>query len=194
MYRKYLKITVFLAILLAGAIAVGIDGISYASTHSPITAFYNCEQYDQMKATCYPSKTYVNGSRTTGTSQKIYTLSTSEADYSDGQYSKSLSLNAHLGEYITVNKSDNFSFDNFSISFWVKRSPWFDLYAPILSFLNSNSTAGWIFDLQENGSAVRFGVANGSGLLTAARTVQIDSDRYDNLVGTFQWLKNIVVC
>jgi hypothetical protein len=39
--------------------------------------------------------------------------------------------------------------------------------------------------LQENGSSVRFGVANGSGLLTAPRTVQIDSDRYDNLVGTF---------
>ena len=188
-YIKYLKITVFLAILLTGGIAVGIYGFSYASTNSPITAFYNCEQYDQLKVTCYPSKTYVNGSRTTGTSQKIYTLSTKEADYSDGQYGKSLGLSAHLGEYITVNKSENYSFNNYSISFWVKRSPWFDLYAPILSFLNSNSTAGWIFDLQENGSSVRFGVANGSGLLTAPRTVQIDSDRYDNLVGTFNGSK-----
>ena len=49
MYIKNLKITVFLAILLAGGFAVGIYGFSYASTNSPITAFYNCEQYDQMK-------------------------------------------------------------------------------------------------------------------------------------------------
>jgi hypothetical protein len=43
--------------------------------------------------------------------------------------------------------------------------------------------------LQENGSSVRFGVANGSGLLTAPRAVQIDSDHYVNLVGTFNGSK-----
>ncbi len=79
-----MKITVFLVIFVASGMAMGISSLSYASTNPPIAAFYNCEHYEETKVTCYPSRIHVNGSETTGISQKIYTLSSNEAEYSDG--------------------------------------------------------------------------------------------------------------
>jgi hypothetical protein len=127
----------------------------------------------------------VTGRFTTGTSQKIYILSSKEGDYREGEYNNALRLSSYLGEYVTIDKSRNFTFNAFTISFWLKRAAWFHNSASILSFLDTHSTAGWTFNLLDNGSQARFGVANGSGFLTYPKSVLVNSSRYDNLIGTF---------
>ena len=166
-------------------IALVASNVTFALTGFTKNVFFNCEQYDERSASCYPSKVPVDGKFTTGTSQKIYTLSSKEGEYSEGQYDRALRLSSYLGEYVTVDKSNDFTFTKFTISFWVKRAEWFHTYAPILSFLNLNSTGGWTFDLQDNGTRARFGLSNGSGLLTTTNGVLLNSSRYDNLVGVF---------
>ena len=84
-----------------------------------------------------------------------------------------------------MDKSNKFNFDNFTISFWVQRADWFDTYAPVLSFTNVDSTSGWVFDLQENGSAIRFGVTDDGGNINFPEIAQLDSNSYVNIVGTF---------
>lgn len=147
--------------------------------------FFNCEQYDESSATCYPSKIPVDGRFTTGTAKKIYTISSKEGEYSEGKYDKALHLNSRVAEYYTIDKSNNFTFNTFTVSFWVKGAGDFQTYAPILSFLNRDSTAGWTFDLQDNGTRARFGVANGSGVLITTKGVPLNSSHYDNLIGVF---------
>lgn len=81
--------------------------------------FFICEPYDDLKITCYPSKIHVDGRLTTGSSTKIYEVSSRSADYSNSRNRTALSLPAFLGEYIIVNGSDKFNFANFTISFWI---------------------------------------------------------------------------
>jgi glucose/arabinose dehydrogenase len=151
--------------------------------------YFICDPYNDEKFTCYPSKTNVVGSLINGSSRKIYSVSSLEADFSRDRNITGLNMHALLGEYVTINKSDKFNFHNFSISFWIKRVDWFDSYAPVLSFINSDSTAGWIFDLREDGSSIRFGVTNNEGKISFSANVHLDLNSYVNIVGTFDGSK-----
>ena len=73
----------------------------------------------------------------------------------------------------------------FSISFWVKDVPWFHNDAPIISFVNSQSNAGWVFDMQDDGKNVRFGLGTMNDGLVSAGIVPVGSTKFVHIVGTF---------
>ena len=184
--RDYIGVIPFLIIVIVctfnGYPAQALTDYSRINTNN---FFFICEPYDDLKITCYPSKFQVDGRLTTGSSKKIYAVSTTDADYSNDQNRTALSVPALLGEYVTVDKSNDFNFDNFTISFWIQKADWFDTDAPVLSFTNADSTAGWVFDLQENGAAIRFGVTDDEGNINFPEIAELDSNSYVNIVGTF---------
>ena len=183
--RDYIGVILFLInVIVCTFNGYPAQALTDSSANNMNNFFFICEPYDYLKITCYPSNIHVDGRLTTGSSGKVYTVSSTDADYSNDQNHTALSLSALLGEYIAVDKSNKFNFDNFSVSFWIQRADWFDTNAPVLSFINANSTAGWVFDLQENGSAIRFGITDG-GNINSPKIVQLDSNSYVNIVGTF---------
>jgi hypothetical protein len=147
--------------------------------------YFDCEIVEDESTHCYPSVTPVHASQTRGTSKKITEIFTNSADYERGKFQEALKFPGYLGEYVTMRGADNFTFSNFSVSFWVNQEPSFDTYAPIISFINSESNAGWIFDLQNDSSAVRFGVTNEGGDIISPNYVPLDGNRFVNIVGTF---------
>jgi glucose/arabinose dehydrogenase len=165
-----------------------ISLVIYASSSSVLGKndfFFICEEYNETRLTCYPSEIHVDGQSTTGTSTKIYTITSEEADYSTGHQGKALILNAYLGEYLDINQSELWSFQNFSVSFWIKKVAWFNSNAPILSFTDSEGTAGWSINMVDDGSAVQFGITSEQGKITAPENIPIEQDVYVNVIGIF---------
>src|SRR4029079_16231894 len=60
--------------------------------------FFNCELAGESGGHCYPSPNAVTTYETQGSSKKIYEISTSLADYTDGKYGKALHFKGYLGE------------------------------------------------------------------------------------------------
>lgn len=79
--------------------------------------------------------------------------------------------------------------NTFSISFWVNQPQWFQSYAPILAYTNSGSKAGWIFDVQDNGSAIHFGISTNNGTIISPNAIPVQNDTYVNIIGTFDGSK-----
>ena len=92
---------------------------------------------------------------------------------------------SYLGEYVTINRSDTFAFKNFSVSFWVKNEPWHTTYAPIIAYINGNSTAGWLFDFNHEAKSIRFGITNNSGIVNSPVSIPGNTDKFENIIGTF---------
>ena len=147
--------------------------------------YFNCDLHPGEQNHCYPSKTGVTAYETEGKFVKVYDTYSNSSDYEEGKYGKSLSFQAYLGEYVTLPITTNLSLDNFSISFWINEKPWFSSYAPVVSYINANSSAGWIIDLQNNATALRFGVTNKQGQIISPDYVPIEHDNFVNIVGTF---------
>ena len=147
--------------------------------------FFNCELAGESGGHCYPSPNAVSTYETQGSSKKIYETSTNLADYTDGKYGKALHFKGYLGEYVTLNRSDNFAFRNFSVSFWVKNEPWLNTYAPIIAYINTNSTAGWLFDFNPETKSIRFGITNNSGIVNSPASIPVNTDKFENIIGTF---------
>jgi glucose/arabinose dehydrogenase len=169
-------------------VAIVISLVIYANNSSVFGKndyFFICEEYNELRLTCYPSETHVDGRSTTGTSTEIYTITSEQADYSNGKQGKALILNAYLGEYVDINKSERWDFQNFSVSFWIKRVPWFNSNAPILSFTDSELTAGWSVNMVDDGTAVQFDITSEQGKITAPESIPIEDGEYVNVIGTF---------
>lgn len=161
---------------------IGNPDIGNENSHN---VYFNCEQSEQKELVCPPSQTQIAAYSTSGVAQEIYSTFTDKADFVEGQHKSSLNFNAYLGEYLSFTKDDNFRSNIFSISFWVKEEPWFDTYAPILSFINLESNAGWIFDVQDKAQNVRFGLGTFNGTITAPSSVPINSSNFTHITGTF---------
>ncbi len=150
-----------------------------------IDAYFNCERSEQAEFLCVPSAFPVTAYQASGISEEIYSTSTDKADFVDAQNGTALHFNAFLGEYLGFTKDPDVRSNSFSVSFWLKEEPWFNSYAPIISFTNPESNAGWVFDLQDNGQSVRFGVGTMNGTLSAPPKVPVNSTKYTHIVGTF---------
>jgi glucose/arabinose dehydrogenase len=147
--------------------------------------YFNCELLAGEQKECYPSSAAVSAYSTEGKFKRVYETYSNSSTFAEGKYGKALSFQALLGEYVNVPISRNDLDSNFSISFWMNEEPWFTSRAPILSYINANSSAGWLFDTQDNGTAVRFGITNAEGEIVAPDYVTIEPDNFVNIIGTF---------
>jgi len=147
--------------------------------------YFNCEHVEGEQKECYPSNAAVSAYSTEGKFKKVYETYSNSSTFKEGKYGKALSFQALLGEYVNVPISGNDLDANFTISFWINEEPWFTSRAPIISYINANSSAGWLFDLQDNGTAIRFGITDAKGEIVAPDYVQIEPDNFVNIIGTF---------
>lgn len=147
--------------------------------------YFNCSLANDEDGDCYPSNTAVNTFGTSGNSGRIYDVSTTDAIYQNGTNGKAIHFTGYLGEYVVMNTTDAFAYRSFSISLWVKGEPWFDSYAPIISYIDAGSTAGWILDTQDNGKAIRFGITTSAGDVISPKAISLDPGNFTHIVGTF---------
>lgn len=146
-------------------------------------AYFGCEKSGDTEFQCTPSINEINAYSTSATAGLIYSSQTGNANYVKGPYGDALHFTSYLGEYVGMQKIP--SMQLFSISFWVKDVPWFHDDAPIISFVNSQSNAGWVFDMQDDGKNVRFGLATMSDGLVSAGVVPVGSTKFVHIIGTF---------
>ena len=190
--RGYTSTIIFMSLLLFCGIFSGsyeisekTDTLAISDIQNNHRAYFNCEQSEQEELHCPPSQTPISAYSTSGISEEIYSTFTDKADFVEGQHDTGLNFNAYLGEYLSFAKDDSFRSNRFTISFWIKEEPWFNSYAPILSFINLESNAGWIFDLQDKAQKVRFGLGTMDGAIMAPPSVPIDSTNFTHITGTF---------
>ena len=158
-------------------------GTAANQTHQSF--YFNCSLAEEDDGYCYPSNIPVKTFGTSGNSAKIYDVSTTDAVYQNRTNGKALQFTGYLGEYVVINKRDDFAFRSFSISFWVKGETWFDSYAPIIAYINGRSSAGWVLDTQDAGKAIRFGITTSDGEVISPKALPLDIGNFTHFVGTF---------
>jgi len=150
-----------------------------------LSFYFNCDLVPGGESgSCYPSVTPVTTFDTEGRSKKISEIFSNFSDYENENGKKAMIFHAYLGEYVTFSQRD-FSFKDFSFSFWFKPEPWFDTYAPIISDINAESNAGWLVNIEEGGKLVKFGVSNEEGKIISPEPLPLDPNKFVNIAGTF---------
>lgn len=175
-----------------GTILISLITLFEPSTNSAIgqtsqnvSFYFNCDLLPGGESqSCYPSITPVTTYDTEGRSKKISEISSNFSDYENENGKKALIFHAYLGEYLTFSHR-NFSFKDFSFSFWFKPEPWFDTRAPIISNINAESNAGWLVNIEEGGKLVKFGVSNEEGKIISPEPLTLDPNKFVNIAGTF---------
>ena len=95
--RDYIGVILFLInVIVCTFNGYPAQALTDSSANNMNNFFFICEPYDDLKITCYPSKIHVDGRLTTGSSRKVYTVSSTDADYSNDQNHTALSLSALL--------------------------------------------------------------------------------------------------
>ena len=191
--RIYILILVFSLVLLEPAVAVStlivplsdpkLKGIA-ATTTTTRPTYFNCEFSDEGDMPCTPSLNSVTGYKTEGIAVPIFTSFTKESNFDKGKFGSALHFTSGLGEYVGLQNKSFLRLDKFSVSFWVKEPSWFTGDSPIISNINLDRTAGWIFDVVDEAKKIRFGLGTTSGLVSPS-PVGLGNFDFVNIVGTF---------
>lgn len=148
--------------------------------------FYGCVDYTSSFH-CDPIHNNLTGYRYPATSVKVYELK-KEPQFVPGKYGEALDMTATYREAIHFPKISNITFNDFSVSFWVKGTPDAEPLGQIISYTNNLNTAGWFFDMAKGnntGSSVRFVLTENGGKLLASPDVPIGNNTFHHIVGTF---------
>jgi glucose/arabinose dehydrogenase len=154
--------------------------------------FYGCQKYPRLMH-CDPVLNIFDSHRIKGTLSKVYQSSNQELMFASGRYGKALEMHDGYREYLEIPVMDNVSSGNFSVSFWIKRISDTSPYGHVISNINKNQTAGWFFDVvtpsyvrnYSSDQQLRFIVSNNIGNITGADHSVPLSNKFTNVVGTF---------
>lgn len=188
--RTFCFILIFLTTITLASILFHLESSNYliygqAGQTRNLSFYFNCDLVPGGESgSCYPSVTPVTTFDTEGRSKKISEIFSNFSDYENENGKKAILFHAYLGEYVTFSQRD-FSFKDFSFSFWFKPEPWFDTYAPIISNINAESNAGWLVNIEEGGKLVKFGVSNEEGKIISPEPLTLDPNKFVNIAGTF---------
>jgi glucose/arabinose dehydrogenase len=124
---------------------------------------------------------------------KVYPSIRDDIRYAEGKYDKALQLYDKNREFVEINGSSDFNSPKFSISFWIKQAPETGPYGHIVSYVNSNQTAGWFFDSTSTNASdpasnqtINFVIVNNtSGLYRMPVGITISPNFFSHVVGTF---------
>jgi glucose/arabinose dehydrogenase len=135
----------------------------------------------------------------TGNSTLVHPLTTSDTLFVEGKLGRGLEMRAEYRESIEIMSSPELNPKQFSISFWIKSTKT-EPYGHIVSHSNRQQSSGWQFDVfssnsgsgSQSGSQVsnlRFGVFNTNGTLFSPANIQVPTDRFALITGTFDGSK-----
>ena len=195
MQFKANKLTIFniiayVSVILAACSVMAIVANAYGqgpTDNSRKTEFYGCVEY--VKEThCDPLHNNQSGYAYQGSSIPIYELQNSNPIFVDGKYDKAFEVKAPFREAVHVPSISNITFNDFSVSFWVKGSTEPQPIGQVISYANSDNSAGWFLDMSSiNGSqnSIRFVLTDKSGKLFSSPDAQFKPDEFHNVIGTF---------
>lgn len=169
-----------------------LTGSIYALASDPpdnskrLIEFYGCTDYSSTFH-CDPLHNKIVATAYSGSSIPIHELTDPKPHFVAGKYERAIDMIAHYREAIHIPSISNISFNNFSVSFWVKSSTP-EPVGHILSYTNSHNTAGWFFDMTANNASyqkVRFVLTDRKGSLTASPDAILQPDTFHQIAGTF---------
>ena len=135
----------------------------------------------------------------TGNSTLIHPLTTSDTLFVEGKLGRGLEMRGEYRESIEIMNSPELNPTQFSISFWIKSTK-IEPYGHIVSHSNRQQSSGWQFDVFSSNSdsggqtgsqvsTLRFGVFNTNGTLFSPANIQVPTDRFTLITGTFDGSK-----
>ena len=164
--------------------------LAYAQTSS--AELFGCQQYGRaMHCDLLLNEMQVNEVR--GNSSLINPLTTTNMLFVNGKFGQALEMRGEYRESIEIMNSPELNPKQFSISFWMQ-STTIEPYGHIVSHSNRAQTSGWQFDVSRSGgdgqpgsevATLRFGVFNTNGTLFSPAQIQIPTEKFTLITGTF---------
>jgi glucose/arabinose dehydrogenase len=181
----------FSSLLLAITILVILQSTFLAYTQISSAELFGCQQYGRtMHCDLLLNELQVN--EVIGNSSLINPLTTANMLFVNGKFGQALEMRGEYRESIEIMNSPELNPKQFSISFWI-RSTTIEPYGHIVSHSNRAQTSGWQFDvfrsaggqLGPEAATLRFGVFNTNGTIFSPAQIQIPTDKFTLITGTF---------
>jgi glucose/arabinose dehydrogenase len=164
--------------------------LALAQTSSSAQLF-GCQEYGRsMHCDVLLNEIQVN--EVMGNSSLINPLTTTDTLFVTGKFGQAVEMRGEYRESIEIMNSAELNPKQFSISFWMQ-STTIEPYGHIVSHSNRAQTSGWQFDVfrsvsDQSGSEVatlRFGVFNTNGTLFSPAQIQLPTEKFTLITGTF---------
>jgi glucose/arabinose dehydrogenase len=181
----------------AFSLAVTLMAILQSSSflaHAQISSskLFGCQEYGRaMHCDLLLNEMQVN--QVTGNSSLINPLTTTNVPFVNGKFGQALEMRAEYRESVEIMNSPELNPKQFSISFWMQPTT-IEPYGHIVSHSNRAQTSGWQFDVSRSGGGgqsgsevtnLRYGVFNSNGTLFSPAQIQIPTEKFTLITGTF---------
>jgi glucose/arabinose dehydrogenase len=154
---------------------------------------FGCQHYGGVMH-CDLLLNEMEGNEVRGNSSLINPLTTTDLLFVNGKFGQAAEMRGEYRESIEIMNSPELNPKQFSISFWMK-STTIEPYGHIVSHSNRAQTSGWQFDVFRSGgggqsnsqlaATLRFGVFNTNGTFFSPVDIQIPTDKFTLITGTF---------
>ena len=153
---------------------------------------FGCQQYGGVMH-CDLLLNEMEGNEVLGNSSLINPLTTTDLLFVNGKFGQALEMRGEYRESVEIMNSPELNPNQFSISFWMK-STTIEPYGHIISHSNRAQTSGWQFDVFRSASGgqsgsqaatLRFGVFNTNGTFFSPVDIQVPTDKFTLITGTF---------
>src|SRR5918995_6510875 len=154
---------------------------------------FGCQQYGDVMH-CDLLLNEMEGNEVRGNSPLINPLTTTDLLFVSGKFGQAAEMRGEYRESIEIMNSPELNPNQFSISFWMK-STTIEPYGHIISHSNRAQTSGWQFDVFRSGGSgqsesqvaatLRFGVFNTNGTFFSPVDIQVPTDKFTLITGTF---------
>ena len=160
---------------------------------------FGCQEYGSSMH-CDLLLNEMEASEVRGNSSLINPLTTTDILFVNGKVGQALEMRGEYRESIEIMNSPELNPNQFSISFWMQSTK-IEPYGHVVSHSNRAQTSGWQFDVYsssgsnsggQSGSEVatlRFGVFNSNGTLFSPAEIEIPTEKFTLITGTFDGSK-----
>jgi glucose/arabinose dehydrogenase len=185
----------FSAFSLAGTIMLILQTTFLAYAQISSAELFGCQQYGRaMHCDLLLNEIQVNEVR--GNSSLINPLTTTDMLFVNGKFGQALEMRGEYRESVEIMNSPELNPKQFSISFWMQ-STTIEPYGHIVSHSNRAQTSGWQFDVFRSGASepgsevatLRFGVFNTNGTFFSPAQIEIPTEKFTLITGTFDGSK-----
>ena len=172
--------------------------LAYGQTSS--AQLFGCQQYGSAMH-CDLLLNEMEANEVRGNSSLINPLTTTDILFVNGKFGQALEMRGEYRESIEIMNSPELNPNQFSISFWMQSTK-IEPYGHVVSHSNRAQTSGWQFDVfsssgsssrsGQSGSEVanlRFGVFNSNGTLFSPAEIEIPTEKFTLITGTFDGSK-----
>ena len=185
----------FSAFSLAATIMLILQTTFLAYAQISSAELFGCQQYGRaMHCDLLLNEIQVN--EVMGNSSLINPLTTTDMLFVNGKFGQALEMRGEYRESVEIMNSPELNPKQFSISFWMQ-STTIEPYGHIVSHSNRAQTSGWQFDVFRSGASqpgsevatLRFGVFNTNGTFFSPAQIEIPTEKFTLITGTFDGSK-----